>query len=279
MRSAYSEVPLHATHEDMGSLGRYALRHELGGGASGTVWSAFDPETDREVAVTLMRTRLGHADDRSAVLQRAEAWAALHHPAVAQIHEVGLFVDTRQRDRPRIGVYVVRARVAGVDLQRWLDALPANLEPPATATIIDLFCEAGRGLAAAHRVGLVHRDFCPASVIVDYAGHAHLVDFAATGALPMHPSPSDENPRSPAPELRRGAVADARSDQFSFCASLRDALTRQPGVRLSRRLREVIERGMADRPEDRWPTMDALLDAVQRSRGGWLRVLTAALRA
>ena len=273
---AYIEVPLHATHEDMGSLGRYALRHELGAGACGTVWTSFDPEANCEVAVTLMRTATSQRHRRGEVLEQARGWMALRHPHVARVHEAGVFIDPR--DRACTGVYVVRERVPGVDMQRWLDMLPANLDPPAAEQILDLFTELGHGLAAAHAQGLVHRDVRPASVIVDFDGHAHLVDFAAVGTLPMHPSEADETPRYPAPELRRGAEADALSDQYSFCASLHAALIRQPGVRLSRRLFDVIRRGMADDPAARWPSMDALLAALAKSRGGWLRVLTSKLR-
>jgi len=276
---AYSEVPLHATHQDLGALGRYALRRELGANASGTVWAAFDPETDQPVAVTLMRTPQGRRDLREEVLACAEAWQSFSHPHVAKISEVGLFVDPRDPDHPRSGVYLVRERASGADLQHWLDTLPANLEPPATDQILDLMVKAGEGLAAAHRAGLVHRDVRPSTIIVGYDGSAKLVDFATAGALPMYPSENDEAPRYPAPELRRGATADALADQYSFCATLRGALSRQSGVRLSRRLREVIARGMADDPADRWPSMDQLLAALRRSRSGWFRVLAAALRA
>jgi serine/threonine-protein kinase len=276
---AYSEVPLYATQEDLGALGRYALRRELGANASGTVWTAFDPETDQEVAVTLMRTRFGRADERANVLEVAKRWLDFAGPNVARVLEVGLFVDPRDPDHPRTGVYVVRDRVAGTDLQHWLDTLPANLVPPATAQILDFMVAAGHGLAAIHRAGLVHRDVRPATIVVGYDGTATLVDFATDGALPMRPSENDEAPRYPAPELREGATADARADQYSFCATLHGALSRQPDVRLSRRLREVIARGMAERPEDRWASMDELLAALTKSRSGWFRVLAAALGA
>jgi serine/threonine-protein kinase len=94
----------------------------------------------------------------------------------------------------------------------------------------------------------------------------------------MAPSEFDEMPRFPAPELRTGAAPDARADQYSFCASLRDALQRPTGLRVSRRLRDVIARGMAERPEDRWPSMVELLRALHRSRGGLLHVIASAFR-
>jgi serine/threonine protein kinase len=269
-----TEQPLLMAQRKPVSLGRYALRRKLGGGTSGTVWAAFDPESGREVAVTLMRAS-GPARERLA--ERARAWQRVDHPNVAKIRDVGLFLDPRDATRRRSGVYLMRDFVPGVALQTWLDSLPPKLDASATERVLTLFCAAGRGLAAAHAAGLVHRDPCPASVIVGHDGVARVVDFGGPEARPLSPSDLDVVPRYTAPEIRRGDVPDVRADQFGFCAALMATLTRDSSARLDRRLRAALERGMADRPEERWPSMDELVRTIERSRSGWFRGVTQVL--
>lgn len=269
-----TEQPLLMAQRRPVSLGRYALRRKLGGGVSGTVWAAFDPETGREVAVTLMRAS-GPA--RAQLCERARAWQRIDHPNVAKIRDVGLFLDPRDTTRRRSGVYLMRDFVPGVALQTWLDGLPTPLDAAAIEHVLALFCAAGRGLAAAHAEGLVHRDPCPASVIVGHDGIPRVVDFGGPEAKPMTPSDLDVAPRYPAPETRRGEVPDARADQYGFCAALLATLDRDARAPLDRRLRAALERGMAERPEDRWPSMDELVRAIERSRSGWFRGVAQAL--
>ncbi len=270
-----TEQPLLMAQRKPVSLGRYALRRKLGGGVSGTVWAAFDPESGREVAVTLMRAS-GPA--RTRLAERARAWQRLEHPNVARIRDVGLFLDPRDATRRRSGVYLMRDFVPGVALQTWLDGLPPRLDASAMERVLLVFCAAGRGLAAAHAAGLVHRDPCPASVILGHDGVARVVDFGSAESRPLHPSDLDVVPRYPAPETRRGEVPDARADQYGFCAALLTTLQRDPEARIDRRLRAALERGMADRPEDRWPSMEELVRAIERSRSGWFRNVAQALK-
>lgn len=271
-----TEQPLLTAQRKLVSLGRYALRRKLGAGLSGTVWAAYDPEEGREVAVTLMRAT-GEARERLAA--RARAWQRLEHPHVAKIRAVGLFHDPRDARGRRMGVYFVRDLVSGVALQQVLDAMPAPLDLSATARVLTLFCEAGRGLAAAHAVGLVHRDPCPASVIVGHDGVARLIDFGGSDGRPMNASDGDVVPHYPAPEVRRGEVPDARADQYSFCAALMATLSRDPDVRIDRRLHRALARGMSDEPDERWPSMDELLKVIDRRRSGWFRGVTSVLRS
>ena len=272
----YLDQPLFGSATAPQSLGRYSLRHAVGSGASSTVYAGRVPEEGIEVAVALFVTlRSRGAEARNQILTEAERWRGLAHPNVARILDVGTFVDPTDRSGRRSGVFIVRPLLPGIDLQRWLETLPANAEASVMQQVVDIFCAVGRGLAAAHAAGLVHRDFRPASVIVGYDGRPQLVDFASNDAVPLAPSASDEVLRHPAPELRTGAPADARSDQYSFCASLWDALARRVS-RPNRRVREALARGMAENPEHRWPSMDELLRALDRSNSGLLRVLTAA---
>lgn len=271
----YTEERLLTARREPVSLGRYALRKKLGAGASSTVWASYDPETDREVAVTLMRTLRGREGERAELADQAVAWQQVDHPNVAAISDVGMFVDPRDETGRCAGVFVVRELLSGVALQRWLDTLPPG--PSTTGPILEIFQAAGKGLAAAHAAGLVHRDVCPASIIVGYGGDsAQLIDFAGHDALPMGPSDGVEAPRYPAPELRTGAEPDALGDQYSFCASLRAALEGH-GARINRRLRQVLARGMAESPQERWPSMQALVQAIGRTRSGWYRAVSSVL--
>lgn len=272
--SSYIEQPLLEAHRQPVSLGRYALRRKLGAGASSTVWAAYDPEDDHEVAVTLMRSLRGRDGQRDELADQARAWQQVDHPNVAKISDVGVFGDPRDDSGRRAGVFVVRELISGVALQRWLDTLPAG--PATTNQLLEVFCAAGRGLAAAHAAGLVHRDTCPASMIMGYDGVVRLVDFAGRDALPMGPADGVEAPRYPAPELQQGSTPDAFADQYSFCASLLDALHGH-GARVNRRLRTVLARGMAEDPQHRWPSMDQLLHAIGRARSGWYRAVTSML--
>jgi eukaryotic-like serine/threonine-protein kinase len=273
---AYLDQPLFGSANAPHSLGRYALRHVLGASASATVYAGRLPEEGREVAVALfVALRSRGPESRARLLAEAQAWGQLDHPNVAKLVEVGTFVDPGDPAGRRSGVYTVRTLLPGMDLQRWLDTMPANAETSMVQQLVELFCAAGRGLAAAHAAGLVHRDFRPVNVIVGYDGRAQLVDFASGDAVPLAPSGSDELPRYPAPELRAGADADARSDQYSFCAALSHALQRLTGRRVSRRVKDALARGMAEQPEQRWPSMDELLRALDRNGSGLLRVLTA----
>ncbi|MCA9652106.1 MAG: protein kinase [Myxococcales bacterium] len=274
-RLSYTEERLLMARGEPVSLGRYGLRRKLGAGASSTVWAAYDPEEDHEVAVTLMRTLHGRDGHRDELAEQAAAWQRVDHPNVAKISDLGTFVDPRDGTGRCAGVFVVRELVSGVALQRWLDTLPPG--PNTTAAILEVFCAAGQGLAAAHGAGVVHRDVCPASIIVGYDGKsAQLIDFAGHEALPMTPSDGVEVPRYPAPELRQGREPSVLSDQYSLCASLLAAL-RGHGARVNRRLRQVLERGMAEAPEQRWPSMAALLQAIGRTRSGWYRAVSSVL--
>ena len=181
--------------------------------------------------------------------------------------------------------------------------------------MLEVFAAAGEGLAAAHAAGVVHRDFKPDNVMVDQRGRARVLDLGLSAALASQTIPSSPSARvteagafigTPAyasPEQFEQKVADARSDQFSFCialyealcgarpfagrtfASLSAAVTSTDPARPSRRaiparLWRVLRRGLARRPQERWPDMPALLGALrQRSRTRLLAVTVFAAAA
>jgi RNA polymerase sigma-70 factor (ECF subfamily) len=253
-----------------GELGRYRLEHVLGSGGMGTVWRAHDRDLDRDVALKVLRAEL--ADDgqaRTRLLREARAMAKLRHPNVLTVYDVTSLAGND---------VLVMELVDGMTLTKWARTHDAH----------DALVAAGRGLAAAHAAGIVHRDFKPDNVLVAHDGRVLVGDFGlASGvgdrvsypALDSAGATAIETPRrhvvetsdtlaagspltqpgmvmgTPAymsPEQRRGEPADARADQYAFCVAAVELLGE----------RDIFMRGLAASPDDRWPSMDALLDAL-----------------
>ncbi len=276
MTFSHPSARLFATRDGLSSVGRYGLRRALGTSSSGTVYVGFDPETGREVAIHIMVCGRGESGARRCeeIVRTAHAWRHLAHPSIVQILEVGTYENPLDE---RLGVFVVRELVPGMDMQRWLDALtqPAH---GVWERVLEMFMEAGEGLAAAHARGLVHRGVSPASLIVGYDSSVKLLDFGCAGAAPVHDGGvSMTSLAYAAPEVQSGVSPTALSDQYSFCASVITALRRVLGERIPKRVSAVLARGMATSPEQRWPSMIELLDALDRNRGGLLRRTFASL--
>jgi eukaryotic-like serine/threonine-protein kinase len=294
-----------------GSIGRYTVLHQLGAGGMGVVYAAHDPELDRNVALKIVHTDIVDPDHAARVqeglLFEARAMAQLAHPNVVAVHDLG-----------RIGpdVFVAMELVEGQTLTRWL------AEKRSWRDIVAAFVAAGRGLAAAHAAGLVHRDFKPANVLVGQDGRVRVTDFGlaqagvpssgAGTAADLTARQSLDGTRSGLagtpfympPEQFQGGPIDARTDQFSFCVALYQALHGChpfPGgtiaelfdaisagslrplparPRAPRRVIRAILRGLSVNPADRFPSMDDLLHALQRDpdrRAGRLLAAAAAI--
>ncbi|HEX3765939.1 MAG TPA: protein kinase [Kofleriaceae bacterium] len=274
-------------------VGRYEIRGVLGTGAMGVVYHARDPQLDRALAIKLVRTDGASRSRGARLLREAQAMARLRHPNVVPIFDVGLADDA---------VFVAMPLLEGGTLHGWLRAAPRSLDQ-----ILDRFVAAGRGLAAAHDAGLVHRDFKPDNVLLGEAGEVQVADFGLARLADGGPARGDDHrPFDPAsqighvagtpaymsPEQLRGRPSDARADQFSFCVAMWESIyedrpfgkpstTADPlqarleaidaGPVVSRRDRpawiaQVLARGLASDPEDRWPSMKALLDAIAAHR-------------
>ncbi len=258
-------------------IGRYVVLERIGGGGMGIVYSAYDPKLDRRVALKLLRPDVS-PDAQPRLLREGQTLARLAHPNVVNVHDVGEF-DGR--------VFVDMEFVKGSTLTRWLEASPRSVRE-----VLDVFLQAGRGLAAAHAVGIVHRDFKPDNVLVGDDGRVRVADFgiAMLSGVDAPSNVAHGTPLYMAPEQTRGGGADARSDQWSFCLSLVEALTGQhplagvaPGARPSEIglprspriplwLRPVLARGLRADPGARFPSTDALLAALSRDpRTAWTR--------
>src|SRR4051812_11999765 len=246
--SAMTEAgPAGAEAGDLGpgvSIGKYRLDRVLGTGGMGVVWAAFDPDLERAVAIKVLRGIDGGATMRTRLLREARAMARLKHPNVLTVYEVG---TDRNRD------YIAMELIDGADLDRWLVSRPPSDD------VLQALLAAGRGLAAAHDAGLIHRDFKPHTVLRGGDGGVYVTAFGLArgqiddgadlvqtpGGFAATAVASDSHPRAPdsvldspltqtgvligtpaymAPEQFLGRPPDPRSDQFAFCVTAWEAL-------------------------------------------------------
>ena len=278
-------------------LGRYVVLYRLGAGGMGVVYAAYDPNLDRKVALKLLRKVSDDPSKRKRGQERlmaeARALARLSHPNVIAVHDVAVH-DGR--------IVVAMEFVDG-------ETLTARLarEPMPWRKALDVLAEAGRGLAAAHGAGLVHRDFKPDNVMLARDGRVHVMDFGLarefeieeavsglTDEAPMTKSGEGRSrlagtPAYMAPEQHRGLPVDDRTDQFSFCVTVYEALYgHRPfvaegaqamlalieaadippppsHVKVPGRIRTVVLKGLSADPDARFSSMQALLDALERA--------------
>lgn len=249
-----------------GQVGRYVLLREIGAGGMGTVWEAYDPALDRLIALKLVLDAAGaRADhDAAALANEARALARVTDPRVVAVHDAG---------REGAIVYIAMELVRGRTLRAWLAEAGAA---PAPEAVVDVLLEAGRGLAAVHKAGLVHRDIKPSNILLGDDGRVCVGDLgiALAESLARGDAAYAGTPAYMSPEQRARQGVDARSDQYAFCLTVWEALTgalpgadTPPPRPLPAALRTALERGLAERPDARWPTMAALLAALERWRG------------
>ena len=245
------------------TIGRYEIRRVVGVGGMGVVYEAHDTTLDRRVAVKLLRPDLL---DGPSLLAEAQAMAKLQHPNIAVVHDA---------DIANGQLYLCMEYVAGSTLRAWCRERARHWRE-----IASIYAAAGEGLAYVHRAGLVHLDFKPDNVLVDREGRVRVTDFGLAriaSARPARAGMVAGTPAYMAPEQKSGGATDARTDQYAFCASLREALA---GVPSPHWLARVLERGLSAHPDDRFPTMDDLLAEVAsglaRRRGRALPALAVA---
>ncbi|MCY1065270.1 serine/threonine-protein kinase [Nannocystis sp. RBIL2] len=311
------------TSADPALIGPFGVLRKLGEGAMGVVFEGYDARLERKVALKLVRRQLlNNPAVRERMTREAQAMARLSSPNVVQVYQVG------EHDG---GIYLAMEYIEGQTLATWLRA-----EARPWQQVLRTICDAGRGLAAAHTAGLVHRDFKPDNVLVDDRGRARVLDFglvqaeggpddSARAALleqelvdteqgmrspqSTHPSPGTSAPDrssnlhwsvrltqmgntlgTPAymsPEQHFGRVASPLADQFSFSVTLYEALygarpftgdswaaireAVRHGVvpppplesQVPRRVFKVLVRGLEIDPAKRWPSMAAMIEALE----------------
>lgn len=291
-------------------IGRFVLLERVGAGSMGEVYAAYDDQLDRKVAIKLVRSDFeGSAHANQRLLREAKILARLSHPNVVQIYDVGMFEER---------VFIAMEFIRGQTMTQWLEAMAGERDKRRVSAILERFMAAGRGLEAGHGAGLTHRDFKPDNILVSDDGRVVVADFglarledlergaaresedepdaalARTNGDPSA-SPGTLTPRGTAlgtpaymaPEIYRGRVADSRSDQFSFCVALYEALYGErpfQGASLQElrsaitsgrfsfagresvapaAVRKAVARGLSTDPAQRFPDMGKLLRALE----------------
>ena len=278
-------------------IGRFTVLDRLGEGGMGVVYSAYDEQLDRRVAIKVLRGEVLGSDQsaRLRLIREAQAMARLDHPNLITVHEAGEHEGQ---------VFVAMEFVRGSDLDSWLR------ERPPWREVLDVFIAAGAGIAAAHDAGIIHRDLKPHNIMRGDDGSVKVLDFGlarAVGASEplaecMLSSQSTAlvdarltrtgaiigTPAYMSPEQHEGGELDGRSDQFSFCAALYEGLYGQPAfagksmiefvtnARMAKVrpppaestvpswIGKIIRRGLSRDPADRYPSMHALLADLSR---------------
>jgi len=265
-------------------IGKYEIVDVIGRGGMGIVYRARDPILNRLVAVKVISPGVEVDEEvASRFFDEAKAYAALSHPSIVTIFDVG-------EDNNRL--YIVMELLDGQGLKRLIaNHLPLLLHEK--LSIMIRLCEA---LSYAHEKGVIHRDIKPANILIQRAGPPKIIDF---GIAKMGSSASQTRTglvmgtlRYMPPEQVRGR-ADDRSDQYSLAAVFYEMLSLRPPFQgedlfqlleslrsedpprllqldptIPAELAAVIERGMSKEPEERYPSMRAMLgdlEAIERS--------------
>lgn len=261
-------------------IGRYRIAGRIGSGGMGQVFRGHDPRLKRPVAIKVLRGGRAPAAgpfDPDTLLREARALASVSHPNVVEVFEVGTDGDQ---------VFIAMELVDGATLGHWV----ADERPP-WAEIVRAYLQAGEGLQAAHEAGIVHRDFKPSNALMAGDGRVRVLDFglatqSASGTGDLLPDTIAGTPAYMAPECLRGHAATPRSDQFSFCVALWQALfggrpfaadtahgmrraaegrrlVRPEKTAVPKRIVDALVRGLEPKPAERWPSMSALLGELR----------------
>ncbi len=248
---------------------RYLILNHVGAGGMGIVYAAWDEALDRKVALKVVRPG-SDAEAQERLVREAKAMAAVRHPNVVTVFEVG---------EVAAGVYIAMEYLRGGTLRQWLREHP----DAGWRTTLALFVQAGQGLAAAHAAGVVHRDFKPDNVLME-GDRACVGDFGLARAAESESVPATEHDESTlagtpaymAPEQTSSAAAD----QYGLCVALWEGLfgvlpfeddptgtprTGRAGANVPLRVRRVLERGLQPDPQRRFPSVRALLETLEQA--------------
>jgi tetratricopeptide (TPR) repeat protein len=229
-------------------LGPYEVLEPIGQGGMGVVYRARDPRLERPVAIKVLTQALsGDPVSRERLRQEAKAAAALDHPYICKIFELGEEQDT---------VFLVMEFVAGETLQERLQKGRMGLPE-----VLRVSGEIAEALQEAHGRGFLHRDLKPSNIMLTPQGHVKVMDFGVAKRL-VEPVADDDSaidtplqltqpgmvlgtPSYMSPEQVKGQALDARSDQFAFGVILAQMMSgRHPFRRKS--TAETISAVLAD---------------------------------
>jgi TolB-like protein/Tfp pilus assembly protein PilF len=199
-------------------LAHYRILEKIGAGGMGQVYRAQDELLHRTVAIKILADEIAtHAERRARILAEARAAAALNHPSITTIYEVGEEGDQ---------IFIVMELVSGKTIRVVLSEGPAD-----PRVVIRLGAQVAEALAAAHAQGVIHSDIKPENIVLQSEGRVKLLDFgiasqmaAETATLTRADTTVSWLPESQiagtlaymAPEQLRGGPADARADLFSL---------------------------------------------------------------
>lgn len=302
LRKQALKARLFGSRFQIAQIDRFKVIEQLGEGGMGVVYAAYDDQLDRRVAIKLLRTRASSAARTDRFMREAIAMAKLSHPNVVAVYDVGTW-----EGQPFVAMEFVKGQTLG----EWVSE-----RAPDWRAVLEVYCAAARGLAAAHDVGIIHRDFKPDNVLIGDDGQVRVADF---GLARAHTEQAEDSGRvaneSPEPEFKLGRARASlnypltvtgtlmgtpaymspeqfagrptgpATDQFSLCVALYESLYRQrpfagqdlaalatqvksgaiepaPASDVPAWLHAVIVRGLQPDPDDRWPSMHALIAAL-----------------
>jgi serine/threonine-protein kinase len=260
---------------------RYELEELVGTGGMSSVFRAHDRLLDRKVALKILHHQYSGDDDYVERFKReARSVASLSHPNIVTVIDRGEHADRQ---------FIVFEYVEGENLKRLIE----RRGPAPVANALELAIQIARGLAFAHQQGLIHRDVKPQNVLLNGDGRAKVTDFGIARSLNVQHGMTQTGTVLGtsdyiAPEQAQGQRVDEHTDVYSLGVVLYELLTSEvpfpgenfvavamrhineepPSVRdkrpdVSLRLDEAVQRAMAKRPEDRFPTMDAFCDELE----------------
>jgi serine/threonine-protein kinase len=258
-------------------VGRYSIVALLGRGGMGTVYRARDTRLDREVALKFLYPHIGIDDDSEArLLAEARAAAALEHPNICVVHEIGETAEGQS--------FIAMALCEGQTLKQRLKS--GAIAPDEAVAIVT---QVARALNVAHSRRIIHRDVKPGNIIVSSDGTAKLLDFGLAQSSDVTLSRSGSTPGTIAymsPEQVRGDNIDHRSDLWSLGVVFYEMLTSQRPFRggndrvilqgilhdepeplrnVPPHLAEVVKRLLSKDPEARYENAELLLADLTRT--------------
>lgn len=246
-------------------------------GGMGAVYRCHDPKLNRDVALKFLPVELAHNEETlKRFRHEGKVMASLRHE-----HIVSVFSSIEEKDYHCL----LMEFVEGQDLQQLIRESAIAREngsedPLPLAEALRIFCEVCAGVQYAHGKGLLHRDLKPANILVDLQGKAHVADFGLARVISREESLLSIPGRIMgslaymAPEQLRGLRLDERTDVYALGVMLQEVVTggssgQKPSrVRTGapRALDRIVEKAMAQNPEERWQTAAQLGAAVQKVR-------------